>query len=109
MDDIFKLHYEKELGHREIKLLFKRFASIQNRILIDYKKVREYLNRRMVEIGEAERGIRQFLQENEIAGSSRQDEMASNKAKSVCSKSSYIADRMSQISSASMMHRRKFS
>lgn len=43
LDDIFKMHYEKELGDRDIKKLFKPFASIQNRILIDYKKLRDHI------------------------------------------------------------------
>jgi hypothetical protein len=37
------MHYEKELGDKDIKKLFKPFASIQNRILIDYKKLRDHI------------------------------------------------------------------
>ena len=43
LDDIFKMHYEKELGNKDLKKLFKPFASIQNRILIDYKKLRDHI------------------------------------------------------------------
>ncbi|CDW71853.1 ef-hand calcium-binding domain-containing protein 6-like [Stylonychia lemnae] len=43
LDDIFKMHYERELGDKDIKKLFKPFASIQNRILIDYKKLRDHI------------------------------------------------------------------
>lgn len=42
LDDIFKVSYE-ELAKRDIKPLFKRFASLQNRILIDYKRVKDHL------------------------------------------------------------------
>jgi Ca2+-binding EF-hand superfamily protein len=28
LDDIFKMHYEQELGSRELKTVFKKFASI---------------------------------------------------------------------------------
>ena len=37
------MHYEQELGNRDLKTLFKPFASMQNRILIDYKKLRDFL------------------------------------------------------------------
>lgn len=43
LDDIFTMHYEKELKNRDLKTLFKPFASIQNRILIDYKKLRDHI------------------------------------------------------------------
>jgi len=47
LDDIFKMHYEKELGTKDLKKLFKPFASIQNRILIDYKKLRDHILKRL--------------------------------------------------------------
>ena len=37
------MHYEEELGAKDLKKLFKPFASIQNRILIDYKKLRDHI------------------------------------------------------------------
>lgn len=43
LDDIFKMHYERELKKKDIKTLFKPFASLQNRILIDYKKLRDHI------------------------------------------------------------------
>jgi hypothetical protein len=43
LDDIFKLNYEEELASRDLKPFFKKFASLQNRVLIDYKKVRDHL------------------------------------------------------------------
>ena len=49
LDDIFKMHYEKELSNRDIMTLFKPFASIQNRILIDYKKLRDHIMKRLKE------------------------------------------------------------
>ena len=44
------MHYQEELGNRELKRVFKRFASIQNRILIDYKALKEYLVKRVTEM-----------------------------------------------------------
>jgi Ca2+-binding EF-hand superfamily protein len=43
LDDIFKMHYDAELKTKDLKTLFKPFASLQNRILIDYKKLRDFL------------------------------------------------------------------
>ena len=43
MDDILRIYYEEELTGKDIKNIFKPFASIQNRILIDYKKFRDHL------------------------------------------------------------------
>ena len=54
LDDIFKMHYERDLGSRELKPVFKKFASIQNRILIDYKKMKEYLTKKVLELKEAD-------------------------------------------------------
>ena len=63
LDDIFKLHYAQELGNREIKTVFKKFASIQNRILIDYKKLRDHLTKRVLEMQEAEVNIKKLIGE----------------------------------------------
>ena len=41
------MHYEQELGAKDLKKLFKPFASIQNRILIDYKKLRDHILARL--------------------------------------------------------------
>jgi Ca2+-binding EF-hand superfamily protein len=43
LDDILKINYKKELTDKNLKEIFKPFASIQNRILIDYKKFRDFL------------------------------------------------------------------
>lgn len=37
LDDILKLYYQNELGHRDLLPIIKKFSSVQNRILIDYK------------------------------------------------------------------------
>ena len=49
LDDILKYHLPTELSNRSLKPLFKPFASIQNRILIDYKKWKETLRQRLAE------------------------------------------------------------
>lgn len=37
------MHYEDDLKTKDLKTFFKPFASLQNRILIDYKRFRDYL------------------------------------------------------------------
>ena len=56
------MHYERDLGSRELKPVFKKFASIQNRILIDYKKMKEYLTKRVLELQEADQNIKAFME-----------------------------------------------
>ena len=41
LDDILKIYYKEELENRDLKLIMKKYASIQNRVLLDYKKFRE--------------------------------------------------------------------
>lgn len=42
LEDIIRIHYP-ELRNKNLKKAFKPYASIQNRILIDYKKLRKDL------------------------------------------------------------------
>ncbi len=39
--------YPIEFGDKDLKRLFKLFSSIQNRILIDYKKMRTFIMERI--------------------------------------------------------------
>ena len=55
------MHYQEELGSRELKRVFKRFASIQNRILIDYKGLKEYLVKRVTELQQANTNLKEFM------------------------------------------------
>ena len=41
LDDILKMHYPEELEDKDLMPIIKRFASIQNKILIDYKRFRD--------------------------------------------------------------------
>eukprot|EP00347_Sterkiella_histriomuscorum_P012608 403367915 len=43
LDDILKISYKAELADKNLKAMFKPYASIQNKILIDYKKFRDYI------------------------------------------------------------------
>jgi hypothetical protein len=43
LDDILKLTFPNELTTKRLKPIFKEFASIQNKILIDYKRFRDKL------------------------------------------------------------------
>lgn len=47
LDDILKISYKKELSDKNLKAIFKPYASIQNKILIDYKKFRDFLLERL--------------------------------------------------------------
>lgn len=41
LDDILRISYKKELEGKNVKAMFKPYSSIQNKILIDYKKFRD--------------------------------------------------------------------
>lgn len=41
LDDILKIQYKEELGERELKPIMRKYASIQNRVLVDYKLFRD--------------------------------------------------------------------
>ncbi len=43
LDDIFKVVFPSQLGDKDLLRLFRNFASIQNTILIDYKKLYTFL------------------------------------------------------------------
>ena len=43
LDDILRISYKKELEGKNVKAIFRPYSSIQNKILIDYKKFRDYL------------------------------------------------------------------
>lgn len=44
LDDILKMYYPPELDEKDISLIIKRFGSIQNKILIDYKSFKKWIN-----------------------------------------------------------------
>jgi hypothetical protein len=50
LDDIFKINYKEELGNRDLKALLRPYASIQNRILIDYKSFRDNIIKHLKKI-----------------------------------------------------------
>ena len=43
LEDIFKLIYPTTLQGTNLKKVFKKFASIQNKLLIDYKRLQQAL------------------------------------------------------------------
>ena len=47
LDDILKICYKEELKDKNLKDIFRPFASIQNRILLDYKRFRDILLKRL--------------------------------------------------------------
>jgi hypothetical protein len=50
LDDIFKINYKEEFGNRDLKTLLRPYASIQNRILIDYKSFRDNIIKQLKQI-----------------------------------------------------------
>lgn len=52
LDDILKLNYKEELSTKNLKQMFKPYASIQNKILIDYKRFRDYILGKLKEFNE---------------------------------------------------------
>jgi hypothetical protein len=36
-----KLNYKEELANKDTRLIMRKYASIQNRVLVDYKKFRD--------------------------------------------------------------------
>lgn len=43
LDDILKLTFPTELDNKRLKPIFREFESLQNKILIDYKRFRDKL------------------------------------------------------------------
>ena len=43
LDDILKLNFPEALQNKRLKPIFREFESLQNKILIDYKKFRNRL------------------------------------------------------------------
>lgn len=43
LDDILKIVYKNDLYNKDLMPIIKPYASIQNRILIDYKKFRDHI------------------------------------------------------------------
>jgi Ca2+-binding EF-hand superfamily protein len=43
LDDILKLNYPDEFGDKMLAPVIKKFSSVQNRILIDYKGFRDWV------------------------------------------------------------------
>ncbi len=75
LDDILKLTFPNELTTKRLKPIFKEFASIQNKILIDYKRFRDKL---LILINNYEEGqrIRKLKEEEERNQSLRKKRLA---------------------------------
>jgi Ca2+-binding EF-hand superfamily protein len=41
LDDILKMYYKEDLGDKDLRQIMKKYASIQNRVLVDYKLFRD--------------------------------------------------------------------
>ena len=48
LDDILKIIYPKDLCDKDLKHVIKKFSSIQNKILIDYKAFRTWLKNNII-------------------------------------------------------------
>jgi len=51
LDDILKLLYYKEFANRDLLPIIKKFSSIQNKILIDYKAFRDWIKQGLKKAG----------------------------------------------------------
>jgi predicted ribosome quality control (RQC) complex YloA/Tae2 family protein len=88
LDDILKLTFPEELTMKRLKPMFKEFASIQNRILIDYKKFRDKLLQLIAKYKEAE-DIKKLREE--------QAQHVANKKQKVMDKLSKLKDSRNQV------------
>lgn len=52
LDDILKMYYPPELDEKDLNPIIKRFGSIQNKILIDYKAFKSWVSEQIVAQGE---------------------------------------------------------
>ena len=52
LDDIMKMYYPPELDEKDIVPIIKKFGSIQNKILIDYKAFKKWINEQICAQGE---------------------------------------------------------
>lgn len=50
LDDILKINYKEDLINRDLRMIMKKYASIQNRVLVDYKKFRDSLVSQLKEL-----------------------------------------------------------
>lgn len=50
MDDILKLHYPEKLKDKNLMPIISLFSSIQNKILIDHKKMRDWILKGLAKI-----------------------------------------------------------
>jgi Ca2+-binding EF-hand superfamily protein len=91
LDDILKLTFPDELPYKRLKPLFKEFASIQNRILIDYKKFRDKLLFLIDRYQEAE-DIKKQQQEDQQASSN-----VANRRQRLVEKLSKLKDSRNQL------------
>lgn len=49
LDDILKLHYKEQLGECNLYPIINRFCSISNKILIDYNRFRQWMQKEIFE------------------------------------------------------------
>lgn len=54
LDDILKLNYKEKLANKDLRLMMRKYASIQNRVLVDYKAFRDSILSQLRALGEQE-------------------------------------------------------
>lgn len=57
LDDILKLIYKDQLLNKDLRAIMKKYASIQNRVLVDYKKFRDSILTQLKEFSDGYTGM----------------------------------------------------
>ena len=65
LDDILKMYYPPELDEKDLTPIIKRFGSIQNKILIDYKAFKQWVKDQIAEQGEKSEQLKVKIQKLE--------------------------------------------
>lgn len=59
LDDILKAHMPKEFGDKDLVPIIRKFCSISNKILIDYKRLQAWLGKELARL--EKRGVQATL------------------------------------------------
>ena len=43
LDDILKIHYPNDFKNKDLNIFMKKFRSIENKVLVDYQKIKEHV------------------------------------------------------------------
>jgi len=83
LDDILKMYYPPELDEKDMNPIIKRFGSIQNKILIDYKAFKKWVNDLIAAQGEHDEQLKLKIQklEDKVYSMKQKEDMMNKKIK----------------------------